>query len=196
MDDLEPNADAKALEADMPPDAPKTRGGTGRLGGGGPGLTLLRAMAAGEILPPAPMSLLGIEFVSVAEGNTTLRRRPDEFSYNPFGPADGTTVAALFDLALGSAFQSVLPERRTYTTLDTRISYLRPVTATSGALAVTAKIIDVGEQRMIAEAQLADAEGQTCAKATMTGLIVDTPDTSVPAEPDRTWDVSDWYKIC
>lgn len=196
MDDLTPNADANALNAGMPPDAPRTRGGAGRLGGGGPGLTLLRAMVAGEILPPPPMSLLGIEFVSVAEGNATLRRRPDELSYDPFGPAHGTTVAALFDLALGSAFQSVLPDRRTYATLDTRISYLRPVTVNSGALTVTAKIIDVGEQRMIAEAQLADAEGQTCAKATMTCLIVDTPDTSVPAKPDRNWDVSDWYKIC
>ncbi|WP_157862020.1 PaaI family thioesterase [Methylobacterium sp. Leaf361] len=196
MDDLKPDADANALEADMPPDAPKTRGGTGRLGGGGPGLTLLRAMATGEILPPSPMSLLGIEFVSVAEGNARLRRRPVDYLYEPFGPAHGTTVAALFDLALGSAFQSVLPDRRTYTTLDTRISYLRPVKATTGELTVTAKIIDVGEQRMIAEAHLDDAEGQTCAKATMTCLIVDTPDTSVPAKPDRSWDVSDWYKIC
>ena len=196
MDDLKPNADANALEADMPPDAHKTRGGTGRRGGGGPGLTLLRAMVAGEILPPPSMSLLGIEFVSVTEGNATLRRRPVDYLYNPFGPAHGTTVAALFDLALGAAFQSVLPDRRTYTTLDIRISYLRPVTLTLEALTVSAKIIDVGEQRMVAEAQLADADGQICATATMTCLIVDTPDTSVPAKPDRTWDVSDWYKIC
>lgn len=196
MDDLKPNADANALEADMPPDVPKTRGGTGRLGGGGPGLTLLRAMAAGEILPPSPMSLLGIEFVSVAEGNITLRRRPVDYRYNPFGPAHGTTVAALFDLALGSAFQSVLPDGRTYTTLDSRISYLRPVALTLEALTVKAKIIDIGEQRMVADAQLADADGQICATATMTCLIVDTPDTNAPAKPDRTWDESDWYKIC
>lgn len=196
MDDLKPDADPDAFDADMPPDASRSGGGIGRRRGGGPGLSLIRAMASGDVLPPSSMSRLGIEFVSVAEGTTTLRRAPDDTSYNPVGPAHGTTVAALFDVALGSAIQSALPERRTYATLDTRISYLRPVTATSGALTVKAKIIDAGERRMIAEAQLADANGQICATATMTSLIVETPDIRIPDQPNRRWDVSDWYKVC
>ncbi|MBP1179432.1 PaaI family thioesterase [Methylobacterium sp. PvR107] len=196
MDELKPIADPKSLKADLSSDAPETRTGTGRFGGGRPGLNRLRAMAAGEILPPSSMSLLGIEFVSVAEGNIALRRRPDEYLYDPFGPAHAATVAALFDVALGSTFESVLPHRRTYTTPDTRISFRRPATATSETLTVKSNMIDVEEERLAAEAQLTDANGQTCTTETMTCLIVDTTEDSVPAEPNRTWDVQDWYKVC
>jgi uncharacterized protein (TIGR00369 family) len=152
-------------------------------------------MAAGEILPPPAMALLGIELVSVRDGCVTLRRKPGDSLYNPMGPVQGSAVAALFDLALGSAIQSALPAGRTYTTVDTRISYLRPVTAASGALTATARAVDVRERQAAAEAQLTDADGQACAMATMTGTVVERPREGSPEKPNRTWDVSDWFKI-
>ena len=169
-----------------------------RLDGPGPvgsGLNLLRAMAAGEILPPPAMALLGIAYVAVRDGGATVRRKPGVDLYNPFGPVHGSAVAALLDLALGSAVQSALPAGQTYTTLDTRISYLRPLTAASGTLTAVARAIDVGEQRAVAEAQLSDADGQACATATMTCLLVETSEESSPEKPNRTWDVSDWFQI-
>jgi uncharacterized protein (TIGR00369 family) len=147
---------------------------TGQLGGGS-GLDLLRAMVAGEGLPPPAMALLGIELLSVRDGNATLRRKPGDDLSNPMGPVHGSAVAALFDLALGSAIQSALPAGRTYTTLGTRTSYLRPVTAASGTLTVTARAIEVRERQAAAEAQLTDADGQACAAATMTGTVVERP---------------------
>ena len=175
-------------------DVPEAQGETGRLGAGS-GLDLLRAMAAGEVLPPPAMALLGIELVSVRDGGATLRRKPGGDLYNPMGAAHGSAVAALFDLALGSAIQSALPAGRTYTTLDTRISYLRPVTAASGTLTVAARTVAVRERQGAAEARLADADGQACATATMTGLVVESLHGGAPDEPGRTWDLSDWFKI-
>jgi uncharacterized protein (TIGR00369 family) len=173
---------------------PEAQSEPGRLGGGS-GLDLLRAMVAEEVLPPPAMALLGIELVLVRDGGATLRRKPDDDLYNPMGPVHGSAVAALFDLALGSAIQSALPAGRTYTTLDTRISYLRPVTAASGTLTVAARTVDVRERQAAAEAQLTDADGRACATATMTGLVVESLHEGASDEPGRTWDVSDWFKI-
>jgi uncharacterized protein (TIGR00369 family) len=173
---------------------PEAQSEPGRLGGGS-GLDLLRAMVAGEVLPPPAMTLLGIELVLVRDGGATLRRKAGDDLYNPMGPVHGSAVAALFDLALGSAIQSALPAGRTYTTLDTRISYLRPVTAASGTLTVAARTVDVRERQAAAEAQLTDADGRACATATMTGLVVESLHEGASDEPGRTWDVSDWFKI-
>lgn len=187
-------ADRTSSDGTAPVDGPETRGKAGHLRGGS-GLDLLRAMAAGEILPPPAMALLGIELVSVRDGGATLRRKPGDYLYNPIGPVHGSAVAALFDLALGSAIQSALSAGRTYTTLDTRISYLRPVTAASGTLTVTAQAVDVWERQAAAEAQLTDADGQVCVTATMAGTVVERHREGSPEKPNRTWDVSDWFKI-
>lgn len=187
-------ADQTSSDGILRIDRPEPWGKASPLGGES-GLDLLRAMVAGEILPPPAMALLGIELVSVRDGGATLRRKPGDYVYNPMGPVHGSAVAALFDLALGSAIQSALPNGRTYTTLDTRISYLRPVTARSGTLTVTARAVDVWEREAAAEAQLTDADGQVCATATMTGTVVERPREGSPEKPNRTWDVSDWFKI-
>jgi uncharacterized protein (TIGR00369 family) len=187
-------ADRTSSDGNTSIDVPEAQGETGRVGTGS-GLDLLRAMAANEILSPPAMALLGIEFVSVRDGGATLRREPGDYLYNPVGPAHGSAVAALLDLALGSAIQSALPAGRTYTTLDTRISYLRPLTAASGTLTAVAQTLEIGERRAVAEAHLTDADGQACATATMTGLVVEKPHEVSPEKPDRTWDVSDWFKI-
>jgi uncharacterized protein (TIGR00369 family) len=194
MNSANPAADRTSSDGTPRAAMGEAQGETGHRGGGS-GLDLLHAMMAGAIVPPPAMTLLGIELVSVRDGAATLRRKPGDYLYNPMGPVHGSAVAALFDLALGSAIQSALPDGQTYTTLDTRISYLRPVTAASGTLTVTAQAVDVWERQAAADAQLTDADGQACATATMTGTVVERPHEGSPETPNRTWDISDWFKI-
>lgn len=159
------------------------------------GLGLLQSMCEGEISPPPIMTLLGIKLVSIEHGDVTLHREPRDHFDDPMGPVLGGVVAALFDAALGSAIQSTLPAGRTYTTLDTKVSYLQPVASASGSLTVVARTIDVGEQRAVAEAYLTDADGQRCATAIMTCLLVAMSTKAAPGKTSLTWDESDWFKV-
>lgn len=163
--------------------------------GGRSGLDLLQAMKARQIRLPAIMTLLGVEFGSIEHGVATLHRKPCDHFDDSIGPVLGGVVAALFDAALGAAIQSTLPAGRTYTTLDTKVSYLRPVTARPGTLTVVARTVDVGEQRAIVEANLTDPDGEHCATAVMTCLLVAMSTEPAPEKTDLTWDISDWMKI-
>ena len=182
--------------------------GIGRQGGDGgylksrvdradglPGEALLRAMNAGDILLPPIMTLLGIEFVSIEQGGATLHRKPRAHFDDPMGPVLGGVVAALFDVALGAAIHSTLPAGRTYSTLDTKVSYLRPVTVRSETLTAVARTLDVGEQRAVVEALLEDSDGERCATAVMTCLLVAMSTQAAPEKPGLTWDISDWMKV-
>ena len=152
-------------------------------------------MSAGEILPLPIMTLLGIEFISIEHGSATLHRKPRDYFDDPMGPVLGGVVAALFDVALGAAIQSTLPAGRTYTTLDTKVSYLRPVTARPEIPTVVARTVDVGEQRAVVEAYLTDSDGERCATAVMTCLLVAMSTQAAPEKSSLTWDESDWFKI-
>jgi len=65
----------------------------------------------------------------------------------------------------------MLPAGTGYTTLEFKISFLRPVTANTGPLRAEGKIISVGKRIGTAEGRLVDAEGKLYAHGTTTCLI-------------------------
>ena len=136
------------------------------------GIEHLRAMQAGELSAAPIMGLVGMWIAEVDEGRVVFAGEPAEEQYNPMGTVHGGIVALLLDSAMGSSVQSMLPHGTSYTTLELKVNYLRPVTSATGTIYGEGKLIHLGNRTATAEGRLTDGAGELYAHATTTCLIV------------------------
>lgn len=137
------------------------------------GLEFLEAMAAGELPPPPIMSTLGFDGFAVGPGWARFTFTPGEHHYNPIGSVHGGVAATLLDSALGCAVHSALPAGTGYTTLDLRVTFVRPLTATTGKVECEGRLIHAGRRVATAEGRIVDAEGRLYAHGSATCLVVE-----------------------
>src|SRR5437588_5711584 len=135
-------------------------------------MAYLKALQSGELPPPPFALLMGMWISEVSEGRVVFAGEPAEYHYNPLGTVHGGVMATLLDSALGCAVQSLLPAGTTYTTLELKVNYLRPVTAKTGTVYCEGKIIHVGGRIATAEGRLTDAAGKLYAHGTTTCIIL------------------------
>jgi len=139
------------------------------------GLDYLRAMRRGE-LPPAPIAgLLRFEITEVEEGRVSFACVPDESAYNPIGVVHGGLVCTLLDSVTACAVHSTLPLGKGYTSIEIKVSYLRPVSAGSGRLTATGTLVKGGSRVAFSEGVVTDESGTPVATATSTCLVFDLP---------------------
>ena len=139
------------------------------------GLTQIQAMLAGEASGAPIGQLLGFRIVAVEHGRVVFEGNPDRSVYNPLGAVHGGYAATLLDSACGIAVHSTLGANRAHTTLELKVSYLRPLTDRSGPVRATGRVVSVGRRVGFSEAELHDGDGQLCATATSTLLVFDLP---------------------
>lgn len=136
------------------------------------GLQQIQALLAGKL--KAPMAeKLGFTLVEIERGRAVFEGAPDQSVYNPLGSVHGGYAATLLDSACGIAVHSELAAGKGHTTLELKISYLRGLSANSGAVRATGRAISVGRRVAFAEATLLDGDGRLCATATSTLLVFD-----------------------
>src|SRR5579864_8511602 len=136
------------------------------------GIAYLKALQTGELPPPPIAVLMGMWITEVSEGSVVFAAEPAEYHYNPLGTVHGGVMATLLDSALGCAVQSLLPGGTTYTTIELKVNYLRPVTVKTGTVYAEGKIIHLGGRIATAEARLTDAAGKLYAHGTTTCIIL------------------------
>ncbi|TNC09620.1 PaaI family thioesterase [Methylobacterium terricola] len=156
-----------------------------RAGHGMAGLDFLRALIAGAVPPPPIVTLMGITLAEAEPGRVTMRMPAGEYLYNPIGSVHGGALATLLDSVMGCAVHSTLPAGRGYTTLEIKVNYLRAVTAGSGCVTATGRIVHAGRRQAVAEASLADEAGRLCATASTTCLVFDLPGSQVTLQETR-----------
>ncbi len=138
----------------------------------GTGLEHLRRIIAGE-LPGVPIGLtLGFRLVEAEKGRVVLAGTPDERSYNIVGSVHGGWSAAILDTALALSALSMLDESQAFTTVDIRINYLRPLTATTGEVRAEGCVLQAGRRIAYGEARLTDREGRLVSHGTGSCLIL------------------------
>jgi uncharacterized protein (TIGR00369 family) len=136
------------------------------------GIAYLKAMQSGELPPPPIAVLMDMSITEVSEGRVVFAAEPSEYHYNPLGTVHGGVMATLLDSALGCAVQSMLPAGTSYTTLELKVNYLRPMTAKAGTVYAEGKIIHLGGRIATAEGRLTDARGKLYAHGTTTCIIL------------------------
>jgi uncharacterized protein (TIGR00369 family) len=136
------------------------------------GIAYLKALQSGELPPPPIAVLLGMWMTEVSEGRAVFAVEPAEFHTSPLGTMHGGVIATILDSALGCAIQSMLPAGTSYTTLELKVNYLKPITANTGTVYCEGKIIHVGGRTATAEGRLTDAGGKLYAHGTTTCIIL------------------------
>jgi uncharacterized protein (TIGR00369 family) len=136
------------------------------------GREFLEAVRAGRIPPPPIARLLGFELTAVGDGEATFSGTPDESVFNPIGTVHGGYVATLLDSALGCAVQTTLPAGTAYTSIEIKVSYLRPITLRPGTLTVTGRVTKPGRRVSFADGEARDADGRLLATAQSSFLVM------------------------
>ena len=135
------------------------------------GLELLRMAVDGEFPPPPMARLMDTRLIEVEHGQAVFMGTPQEFHYNPLGSVHGGFGATLLDSAMGCAVHSTLMAGDTYTTLEFKINFTRPLQHNTGAVRGIGRVIHAGRTTSLAEGRIEDASGKLYAFATTTCLI-------------------------
>ena len=96
----------------------------------------------------------------------------DEMHENPMGTMHGGIVATLVDTAMGCAvFVDACPPTTTFTTLELKTNYVRPIAQTTGVVHAEGRVVHLGGNVATTEATVNDAYGTLYAHATSTCMI-------------------------
>lgn len=134
------------------------------------GLTVLRALLRGDYPVPPIMGVLPFTLTEVDKGRVTFEGTPSEALYNPMGAVHGGFAMTLLDSAMTCAVMSVLDAGELCTTVETKVSFVRPLMEPTGAVRAEAHIIHAGSRVATADGRLTDAAGRLYAHATTTCL--------------------------
>jgi uncharacterized protein (TIGR00369 family) len=135
------------------------------------GLEYMQALRDGAVPPPPIIALMNMTLVSVETGIVVFSAQPDESHYNPIGAVHGGFACTVLDSVAGCAVQTTLPRGTGYTSLEIKVSYLRGLSTTTGALTATGRVIKPGKRVAFAEGALTDSEGRIVATASSTLLV-------------------------
>ena len=138
-----------------------------------PGLEFFRRMMAGAVSPPPMVALLGVRLVEVEEGRVVFAGTATEQFYNGWGVAHGGFAATLLDSALGCAINTLTPAGKTFTTLELKVNYTRPITRGAGELRCEARVIHAGSRVATSEGRIVDANGKIYAHGTTTCIVLE-----------------------
>lgn len=134
------------------------------------GLQALRALIRGELPAPSIGQTMGLTAVEVESGRITLEARPDGRHLNPAGSVHGGFAATCLDGAAALALFSTLETSTAHSTVDLNVKYVRPLSA-GEIYRVEGWVVERTRSLAICDAQVVDAAGKLCAKATTTFVI-------------------------
>ena len=127
---------------------------------------LVQAWQRGAILPPPVAQTLGFKLTAVQHGHATIEFEATERFANPMGTLHGGVLCDIADAAMGLAYASTLGEGETFTTLELKINFLRPVR--KATLRAMAEIVSSGRTIGLARCHVKDENDRLVAHATAT----------------------------
>jgi len=120
----------------------------------------------------APLGvLLGFRLSEVGDGFVVFSGLPTADYYNPASVIHGGWAAAILDSALGCAVQTRLEAGVSYSTIELKVNYVRPMTAETGEVLCRGEVIHVGRRTGTSHARLVDASGRLYAHGSCTCMI-------------------------
>jgi uncharacterized protein (TIGR00369 family) len=123
-------------------------------------------------MPPPVATLIGFHPVEVDEGRAVFRleARKDKHA-NPMGTLHGGILCDLADAAMGMACATLLDEGESFTTLELKMNFFRPVW--SGTLDARAMVVHRGKSMVYLECDVVTVpEGKLVSKSSSTCLIL------------------------
>ena len=129
-----------------------------------------RAMIAGEAEPPPVGKLIGFAMTEVEPGRAVFEMEAGPQHASPLGSVHGGVICDLLDGAMGVSHASLLEDGETFTTLELKINFMKPVW--SGHLRAEGKVIKQGRTIGLVEGRVTDESGSLVAYATSTCMTL------------------------
>src|SRR5687768_18192671 len=119
--------------------------------------TRVQQYLSGELPPPPIAQTVGFTMVSAAADRAVIRLEADPARHgNPMGTVHGGVLCDIADAAMGLAHGSMLQEGETFTTLELKINFLRPVW--KATLTATGEVVKAGRTVSLVECSVTDDE--------------------------------------
>jgi uncharacterized protein (TIGR00369 family) len=135
------------------------------------GLEFVQGLASGSLPLNTMAETLGYDVVEAESGRATITIDPTGAHLNPWGTVHGGLAATLLDSCMGLAIQSALEKGIGSTTLEFKISLVRPITLETGQIRAEGTLLNCGRRVGMAEGRVTDAKGRLLAHGTTTCLI-------------------------
>jgi uncharacterized protein (TIGR00369 family) len=133
-------------------------------------LNRCEAIARGDAPPPPIAQLIGFDLVSVKPGEALVEFQATEAHANPMGTLHGGVLCDIADAAMGIAYSSNLDEGESFTTLELKINFLKPIW--KARLQAVGRVIKQGRTVGLVECDITDEKGNLVAHATSTCLTL------------------------
>jgi uncharacterized protein (TIGR00369 family) len=135
------------------------------------GLDFLKGMIAGTFPHPPIGETLGFHLIEIEKGRAVFEVAPGPHHYNPIGTVHGGLAATVLDSAMGCAIFSTMLKGDSWTTLEFKVNFVRPLTKDTGTVNVEGRLIHRGRTLATAEGDVKDGAGKLYAHATTTCMI-------------------------
>lgn len=129
---------------------------------GGPG--------AEDYPPPAVARTLGLRLVRLGPGEAEFAMTVGEAHHSPMGTVHGGILCDIGDAAMGTAFASGLQADETFTTLEIKANFLRPMW--QGEILAAARVLSHGRTIGLVECDIRDERGRAVAHLTSTCMVL------------------------
>jgi uncharacterized protein (TIGR00369 family) len=135
------------------------------------GLEFVQGLASGALPLNTIARTLGYDVIEAESGRVVITLVPSAAHLNPAGTVHGGLTATLLDSCMGLAVQSTLDKGTTQTTLEFKISLIRPITPETGEIRAEGRLVNCGRRIGTADGRVTDAQGRLLAHGTTTCLI-------------------------
>ena len=133
-------------------------------------LDSIQMIRRGEVPPPPVAGLIGFTMVSAEPGRVVMEMEVRPQHANPMGTVHGGILCDLADAAMGMAYASSLDEGETFTTLELKINFLKPVW--SGRLTAAGRLVKGGRTVGLVECDIHDEKDRLVARASSTCMTL------------------------
>jgi uncharacterized protein (TIGR00369 family) len=125
---------------------------------------------SGELPPPPIAQLIGFRPIAFDNGEVVLEFDAAEKHTNPMGTLHGGVLCDVADLAMGMAFAATLEDDESFTTLELKINFLRPVFKEK--LLAYGRVVKRGKSVGMVECDVKNAAGALVAKVSSTCMVL------------------------
>jgi len=128
------------------------------------------AIVRGDAAPPPIARLIGFDLVSVKPGEAVMEFQATEAQANPMGTLHGGGLCDVADAAMGIAYSANLDDGESFTTLELKINFLKPVW--KARLRAVGRVVKQGRTVGLVECDITDEKESLVAHATSTCMTL------------------------
>ncbi|HIJ75624.1 MAG TPA: PaaI family thioesterase [Deltaproteobacteria bacterium] len=130
----------------------------------------IQMMLNGSVPPPPIAKLIGFKLVSIGSGQAVIEFEATEKHTNPMGTLHGGVLCDVGDAAMGMAYASTLDEGETFTTLELKINFLKPVW--KAKLRAEGSVVEAGKVVGLVMCDVFDEKRRLVARASCTCMTL------------------------